>query len=156
MTLSSWAARVMSKFWAYKSGDMSAWQLWRRERQRQDLDEDVKKQKWSWYLSCEKCLDDLDSLYIRFELSSVAEDIPDGLRRFALVQLCISNRPRGLHIEANDQPSPEHQRTSSRPRTSVAVLVKRCSGSPAKNDAQALHSPPPKEKTLFTVNQIPK
>lgn len=133
---------MLSKLWAYKSDSISAWQLWWRERQRQDLDEDVKKQRWSWYLSCEKCLEDLDSLYIRFELSSVAEDIPDGLRRFALVQLCISNRPRGLHIEANDQSSPEDQSgaPADHALTSRAVLAMRCLGSLAKNDAQALYS----------------
>lgn len=88
----------------------------------------VKKQRWSWYLACETCLGDLDSLYIRFDVSSVAEDIPGGLRRFALVQLCISNRPRGLHIEANDQRSPDYQtRTVVRPHTLMGLVVTRCS-----------------------------
>lgn len=126
-----------------------AGQLWRRKRkrQRQDLDKACKEAEMAMVsVVREKCLEDLDSLYIRFELSRVAEDIPDGSWRFAVLQLCISNRPGGLHIEANDQPSLEYRPwTSSWPHT-VPREGSTCAapGRQVKWDAQALYPCLPK------------
>ena len=120
------AGRVVSWFWAHKSGDTPAWRLRRCKRQRQDLDEVCEEAEM---VSTVRGVSRGSRFVVHtLKLSSVMEDIPDGMRRVALVQLCIPNRSRGLHIEANDQSSPEYlPSTASTPKTAVKVLIISCS-----------------------------